>query len=816
MNRITFLLLLSVLSFNFSFSQIAFENETLLNDRTLQTSEVSDVFAADLNNDGFKDLIVGSNYANNIIWYKNVDGNLQYESPKLIATQVNIPKSIYSSDLDGDGLADIIVASQFDDKVIWYKNLGNDEFSEEIFIGSFDSPQSVIAEDLNNDGNDDILISALNEGTVYCLFNAGNATFFSPQPVFISTDSYGPLRADLADLDNDTFLDLIFTQSNGGIYWSKNLGNSAFADASNIGTMSTSSENPEFIDLNADGFKDVIYNSNDQLVYNLNLQGNSFSGINLLSSQIPSQFLVVEDIDNDGDEDIAFTANNTFKWIKNNNNIFNELVTIATDLGYPKGFLLLDLENDGTKEFIGASYSAEDLSKSRLSYFKLNQSEDAYEETILDIYLGAIRNVKVFDVDNDGLDDVVSGYKYLVWNKNMGNGIFSSLLLLSDTSNEVFAYRLEVADMNGDNLKDIVAIVSNKLEIYKNEGDGRFTMIYNINLISQAIDLELADVNNDNLSDIFLVFAQYSNGVGKIINSGAFAFNPISYIVNSTSGLTYMPSTISSGDVDNDGDTDLISGSYENSKIHMLQNDGLGNFAVSEVQSGINADVVELVDINNDEKLDIIGCGSNTYNAEFIYYKLGINNGTFASEVIIDDSQSLQSVEIGDLNNDGLVDIVGAQYEYYGGYDEKLIAYVQNGISFDKHIIDSLGDAVSLERSVALGDLNGDDKLDVITGHYFIGRTSYYANATILGLDTPVQEVSSNFYLYPNPTKGEIFWPETGNTYDVIIYNELGQVVLKRMNHTEDNLNLKNLENGLYFIKFKIGEEDFLRKVIKK
>ena len=81
------------------------------------------VYATDLDGDGDADVLSASTYDDKIAWYENLGGGA-FGPQQVITTDADVVYSVYATDLDGDGDADVLSASQDDDKIAWYENLG--------------------------------------------------------------------------------------------------------------------------------------------------------------------------------------------------------------------------------------------------------------------------------------------------------------------------------------------------------------------------------------------------------------------------------------------------------------------------------------------------------------------------------------------------------------------------------------------------------------------------------------------------------------------------------------------------------------------
>jgi len=103
------------------------------------------------------DVLSASFDDNKIAWYEN-DGDGNFSSQQIITINADGAFSVYATDLDGDGDMDVLSASWFDDKIAWYENDGDGNFSsQQIITTNADGAYSVYSTDLDGDGDMDVL-----------------------------------------------------------------------------------------------------------------------------------------------------------------------------------------------------------------------------------------------------------------------------------------------------------------------------------------------------------------------------------------------------------------------------------------------------------------------------------------------------------------------------------------------------------------------------------------------------------------------------------------------------------------------------------
>ena len=202
-------------------------------------------------------------------------------------------------------------------------------------------------------------------------------------------------------------------------------------------------------------------------------------------------------------------------------------------------------------------------------------------------------------------------------------------------------------------------------------------------------------------------------------------------------------SSVAMGDFNNDNKTDLIlvgctAGAVTSCTsigAYVYTNNGMTlthNLSWSQNLTAVGRSSIAIGDIDNDGDLDIIIAGSSDYSTADIT-RVYINNGTSLvanqnwQQNISNANVYGGSVALGDVNNDGRIDIAisGADNSGYEGI------YINNGSSFNKDYtwtppsFPNGGKSLGL-MALSWVDLDGDSRLDlVVMGSY---STTFYTN----------------------------------------------------------------------------------------
>lgn len=109
------------------------------------------------------------------------------------------------------------------------------------------------------------------------------------------------------------------------------------------------------------------------------------------------------------------------------------------------------------------------------------------------------------------------------------------------------------------------------------------------------------------------------------------------------------------------------------------------------------------------------------------------------------------------------------------------------------------------------------DRFNLPTFQYGYGIPDFQLAIANAALDVN-EATSSNFVVYPNPTKGtvSVSIPEGFLNSKILIYNSLGQTILEQnINQSNPTLSLENLNSGVYFYKIASANATQTGKIIK-
>ncbi len=326
-----------------------------------------------------------------------------------------------------------------------------------------------------------------------------------------------------------------------------------------------------------------------------------------------------------------------------------------------------DMNNDGKDDIIRMNQGYD------LTIEFQNQTDEIFTTfNIGNIDNGSQWSMCVADVNNDGYNEVLAGGAYDDVKLAMASSDGSTYTTTYLPGPGMFVQGSNFADINNDGFLDVFACHDDaESRIWGNDGMG--------NLMPQDGWIDMATVPNsdnsgnygsiwtdfDNDGDIDLYIAKCRQGVTNMadprrinalyVNDGDGNYTEMAEEYGLKIG--YQSWTADFQDVNNDGWLDCFITNHDHIS-QLLINDGTGHY-VEATNTGIDVNGLPIQgvmrDFDNDGWVDIIVAGS--------VHHIFRNNGdlTFTEVPGIFDTNDMESYALGDLNNDGFIDV-------YGGY----------------------------------------------------------------------------------------------------------------------------------------------------
>jgi hypothetical protein len=230
--------------------------------------------------------------------------------------------------------------------------------------------------------------------------------------------------------------------------------------------------------------------------------------------------------------------------------------------------------------------------------------------------------------------------------------------------------------------------------------------------------LALGDLNGDRSVDVVTANSR-ANTVSVLLGQGD----------GSLAGRQDFPTaenpvSVALADLNGDGRLDIVTASaksYANGRVSVLLATSDGKFSTHvDYTAGLATSAVAVGDVNNDGKLDIVAANEGADGGWSMSIFLGKGDGTFAAKVDYTSGGGPTSVALGDVNYDGNLDIVTSNA--MAGYTVTVMLGKGDG-TFPTH---TDYETIDYTTEVALGDLNGDGWLDIAVSNGWGNATSIF------------------------------------------------------------------------------------------
>jgi hypothetical protein len=557
----------------------------------------------------------------------------------------------------------------------------------------------------------------------------------------------------LADVDNDGSTDMLTANISAANTGTVNLqfGNGKGGYRQSIDVLLGGKPSSIAVgDINKDGKLDFITTNGDVSTVSVRL-GDGLGGFSnsaeVAVGQHPVQGLL-QDFNQDGNLDLVTVSdisNAVSLRLGDGTGKFTLPITplkaeIAVGAG-TIGLAIQDVNRDGYSDLVAVGQPSG--TGTAILSVRTGNGKGIFTGTTVTSLSSYVNAMAVQDVNADGNPDLLLAKSSNSYNGRGsvsiqlgdGQGSFSSSKTVSVNKNPT---QIILGDFNRDGKIDLAtagrtsATTYSTVSVRIGDGAGSFTgyadyPIGSVGAVNVRTALvALADMNGDNNLDLVSVSnayaknATYTNavmGAGIKFGDGQGNFSGPSEIVAGTTSESGLKNTVVA-DVNNDGNLDLLCQNNVSSSIGVRLNDGRGNFRVMP-SIALPADTypysMAAGDLNSDGKLDFVtanygrtdGVGAPA-GGQSVSVRLGGGDGSFSGTTEIPLPTFPYQVVLSDINNDGKLDMLLTTYSNYNFIYVKL-GDGKGGFTDVSSITDGVGKGMVL----SVVDINNDGLLDL-------------------------------------------------------------------------------------------------------
>lgn len=580
-----------------------------------------------------------------------------------------LPSWIDGGDFDQDGDLDLVVVRSEAQETNLLANDGSGTFSIAGTLASGGAALAVSVGDLNNDGLLDVAVSRTSQPEVVCGFGDG-ALGFSGQTTLTLPGGGVALNLMVGDANRDGENDLVvadsalsrlvlFTGQPGGA----GLGSEVCAlDVPGVPGAVTSG------DLNADGLDDLVVSAfaGDKYVVITDIQPPvpatgggvptcAYTSFDVGVGARPS-LATVGDVTGDGRNDLVSCL------------AFNATITVVPGLagGLLGDPVVLDSTGLPLRPFIGdfdqngrADVAALSGLGNRINLWFASAEGELAGARSYSSQLPTAAWLEGADFDGDGDREVVTGSTNDTQLAFMGGDGELSLEFTFDAGLPV--YQMEVADLDGDGLTDLVVGVPGGVRVLRNTstpGAYSFVLLPTPPVVigsgAYPFGIEVVDYNDDQVLD--LVVCDYTGGGMHMIPGTSTPFEFGAEVVVNVGG---GPVDLVAADFTGDGLDDFAVSRTNQSDIAILRNEGGGQFVESlAVPVGMSPNYLVTSDFNQDGRADLVVSNATSGTVSVLF---GGATGFSGSDYPAGRAPTALLAE--DLTGDGRDDILVASLE---------------------------------------------------------------------------------------------------------------------------------------------------------
>jgi hypothetical protein len=635
--------------------------------------------------------------------------------------------------------------------------------------GTFQSPiltqnpngsygDQILVGDVNNDGIPDlILVHATKPSTFEVWLGNGDGTFNVQNNAL---NQIAPYDLDGGVLTKSGDIIAIDDQNPANVWTLTGNGTGSFSPAVSMALIGSGQlNNIVFDDFNQDKILDFAATnsgSNQTVVYLGQANGTYVAGTPLTA--IPADYGTCNnssgDLNNDGFPEIV-SANCGFDdliiYVNNGDGTFQPGVTYATGTSsstsspyvMPEAVTIADVNGDGNKDIISSNFDGGDIT------VMLGKGDGTVSLPTVGYSTGGSPHTSalVEDFNGDGFMDIVvpdDNFSF-VYLQGYGDGTFRAAMDFFSPvpdNGRPFAQVIATADGYPDVVVGNCCDGTIGITVFLSQPDGTLSPGVNYGSGGSLTSVAIADFNGDGIPDIAALDLT-GNSVQIFTGNGDGTFTEgASYLTggnNANGSKNGGFNQIVTGDFNKDGHIDIAVANYSSNNVGVLLNDGNGGFltaATYQFTNSGNAQTIATADVNNDGYLDLVV--TNYASPGVINVLLNQKNGTFLAAPQSPITFAFNypgNIALGDLNGDGKLDLAVTIDDPAG--PGLAVAQGNGDGTFQPAILFPTTLQVAklnppYPGDVKIFDLNGDGNNDLIYSNASFGAKPDYGTVGIL------------------------------------------------------------------------------------